>query len=145
MNIRTKKTTTAVRKRPAATREAIWSKFDILFFVIILGLGIFTAISLRLKYSSQGVALSRETEKIRREIHNLERELEFLTTQREALTSWSHIQTRIAQFRLPLQQPKHNQVYSMTVNYEDHGLNRIGMFAHQTADTTTSEATRGVQ
>ncbi len=144
MNIRTKKTTTAVRKRPAAAREAIWGKFDILFFVIILGLGIFTAISMRLTFNSKGVAVSRQTEKLRREIHNLERELEYLVTQRESLTSWSNIQTRIAQFNLPLRLPKPNQVYRMTVNYEGNGLNRIGMFAHQTADNAV-ETSRGVR
>lgn len=138
MNIRAKPTTT-VRKRSVNTKEVIWGKFDILFFVIILGLGIFAAVSLRLTFNSRGVAMSRESESIRTEIHSLKREIENLATRREALMSWPNIRTRIAQFNLPLRLPNPAQVYRMAVNYDNNGLGRIGSFSHQTADNTVTD------
>ncbi len=142
MNIRTKKTTSTVRKRTTGAREAVWGKFDILFFVIILGLGIFAAISLRLTFNSRGVAMSRESEKFRTEIHRLEREIEYLTTRRESLSSWKNIEHRIALFNLPLRLPSPAQTHRMTVNYEKTGLARTTEFAHLTADNTGTDSLR---
>ncbi len=138
MNIRAK-TTATVRKRSVSAKEVIWGKFDILFFVIILGLGIFAAVSLRLTFNSKGVAMSRESESIRSEIHSLKREIENLSTRREALMSWPNIRLRISQFNLPLRLPNPVQVYRMAVNYDNNGLGRIGSFSHQTADNTVTD------
>jgi hypothetical protein len=133
-----KKSTAAARKRNPAAKKAILGKFDILFVLVVLGGIIFAAINFRLTFDSKTSALSREAQSIQREINVLEREIIYFSTQRESLKSWPHIRKKIAQFNLPLRLPSPAQTYRMTVHYENNGLNRIEMFAYQTADNSSN-------
>lgn len=134
--MRKKKSTAAARKRNPAAKDAIMGKFDILIVLAILGGITFVAINSRLHFYSKISGLSREAQRIQREINVFEREIADFSTKRESLTSWPNIRRKIVQFKLPLRLPSPAQTYKMTLNYENNGLNRTEMFAHQTADNT---------
>lgn len=135
-----KKNTPTTRKRNPAAKDAIMGKFDILVVLVILGGITFVAVNSRLYFCSEMSKLSTSAQKIQREISVLEREIVYFSSQREKLTSWPNIRQKIVQFKLPLRLPSPAQTYKMTLNYENNGLDRIEMFAHQTADNTQNSS-----
>lgn len=138
-----KRSKVSTRKRNPAAKDAIMGKFDILIVLVVLGGIIFAAVNFRVHFYSKISELSVKSQKIQREINDLEREIVYFSTQREALTSLPNIRRKIAQFKLPLRLPSPAQTYRMTLNYENNGLDRIEMFAHQTADNTQNSSPFG--